>query len=202
MRLLLYGGTFDPPHLGHMNNLRAAMDLVGPDRVIVMPAGIPPHKAASSTPAEQRLAMCACFTALGPGVGVSRWEIDRGGRSYTVETLEMLHRAYLGAELYLSVGSDMLLTFREWRSWRHILELATLVVESRQGGDAPALHRMADSLKADGGRILFAQAPAFECASSTLRARLQAGDTSARKLLPPPVPELIDRYGLYKQGYK
>ena len=59
MKLLLYGGTFDPPHLGHMNNLRAAMELIAPDRVIVMPAGIPPHKAASSTPAELRLAMCA-----------------------------------------------------------------------------------------------------------------------------------------------
>lgn len=198
MKLLLYGGTFDPPHLGHMNNLRAAMELIAPDRVIVMPAGIPPHKAASSTPAEQRLAMCACFTALGPGVGVSRWEIDRAGRSYTVETLEMLHRAYLGAELYLSIGSDMLLTFREWHNWQRILELAVLVVESRQGGDAPALHRMADSLRADGGRVLFAHAPAFECASSTLRARLKAGDTTARKLLPPPVPELIDEYELYK----
>ena len=199
MKLLLYGGTFDPPHLGHMNNLRAAMELIAPDRVIVMPAGIPPHKAASSTPAEQRLAMCACFTALGPGVGVSRWEIDRAGRSYTVETLEMLHRAYLGAELYLSIGSDMLLTFREWHDWQRILELAVLVVESRQGGDAPALHRMADSLRADGGRVLFAHAPAFECASSTLRARLKAGDTTARELLPPPVPELIDEYELYKR---
>ena len=58
MKLLLYGGTFDPPHLGHMNNLRAAMDAVKPDRVIVMPAGIPPHKAASATPAQHRLAMC------------------------------------------------------------------------------------------------------------------------------------------------
>ena len=201
MRLLLYGGTFDPPHLGHMNNLRAAMDLVGPDRVIVMPAGIPPHKAASSTPGPNSAWPCArCFTALGPACGRQpSGRSDRGGTQlHGGNAGDAARRAYLGAELYLSVGSDMLLTFREWRNWRHILELATLVVESRQGGDAPALHRMADSLKGDGGRILFAHAPAFECASSTLRARLRAGDDSARKLLPPPVPELIDEYGLYK----
>ena len=83
-KVLLYGGTFDPPHNGHMNNLRAALALVQPDRALVMPAGTPPHKHASATPAELRLQMCACFTALSPAVQVSDWEIRRGGRSYTV----------------------------------------------------------------------------------------------------------------------
>ena len=90
MKTLLYGGTFDPPHNGHMNNLRAALALVQPDRALVMPAGTPPHKHASATPAELRLQMCACFTALSPAVHVSDWEIRRGGRSYTVHTLEWL----------------------------------------------------------------------------------------------------------------
>ena len=90
MKTLLYGGTFDPPHNGHMNNLRAALALVQPDRALVMPAGTPPHKHASATPAELRLQMCACFTALSPAVQVSDWEIRRGGRSYTVHTLEWL----------------------------------------------------------------------------------------------------------------
>ena len=83
-KVLLYGGTFDPPHNGHMNNLRAALALVQPDRALVMPAGTPPHKHASATPAELRLQMCACFTALSPAVQVSDWEIRQGGRSYTV----------------------------------------------------------------------------------------------------------------------
>ena len=90
MKTLLYGGTFDPPHNGHMNNLRAALALVQPDRALVMPAGTPPHKHASATPAELRLQMCACFTALSPAVQVSDWEIRQGGRSYTVHTLEWL----------------------------------------------------------------------------------------------------------------
>lgn len=196
-KILLYGGTFDPPHLGHLNNLRAAMDAVHPDRVVVMPAGTPPHKAASATPARHRLAMCRCFAALGPSVTVSRWEIDQGGRSYTVHTLEMLRAAWPNARLYLAVGSDMLLTFRQWREWRRILRLAALVVESRHTGDEPQLQAMARSLAADGGRILFAQAPAFVCASSALRARLAAGDAAALALLPPETAAYIRKNGLY-----
>ncbi|WP_294497265.1 nicotinate (nicotinamide) nucleotide adenylyltransferase [uncultured Gemmiger sp.] len=199
-RILLYGGTFDPPHLGHMNNLRAAMAAVHPDRVVVMPAGIPPHKAASATPARHRLAMCRCFHALGRSITVSRWEMDQGGRSYTVNTLEMLRAAWPAADLYLAVGSDMLLTFRQWRDWQRILQLASLVVESRQTGDEPRLQAMARSLAAAGGRILFARAPAFVCASSDLRARLAAGDTATMKLLPDEVAVYIKKYNLYCDG--
>ena len=146
MKVLLYGGTFDPPHNGHMNNLRAALDLVRPDRAIVMPAGTPPHKAASATPGEVRLAMCDCFKALSPLVEVSDWEIRRGGRSYTYNTLEMLQQQCPGAELFLSIGSDMLLSFPRWNRWRDILQMATLVVESRRPGDALALHTAAQQL--------------------------------------------------------
>ena len=131
MKIMLYGGTFDPPHNGHINNLRAALALVRPDRAIVMPAGTPPHKQASTTPAALRLQMCACFTALSPVVEVSDWEIRRGGRSYTVHTLEWLRSCDPAAELYLCVGSDMLLTFTQWYRWQDMLSMAALVVESR-----------------------------------------------------------------------
>ena len=99
-KLLIYGGTFDPPHIGHLNNLRAAMQAVRPDRVLVMPAGTPPHKLASETPAEWRYEMCGCFRQLGPQVAISRWEIDHEGPSYTVNTLEALHEEYPAAALY------------------------------------------------------------------------------------------------------
>ena len=104
-----------------------------------MPAGTPPHKAASATPARHRLAMCRCFAAPGPGAPDRRGEIDRGGRSYTVRTLEMLRAAWPGAQLYLAVGSDMLLSFRQWRDWRRILQLAALVVGNPPGGGGAAL---------------------------------------------------------------
>ena len=139
MKVLLYGGTFDPPHNGHLNNLRAAAGRVLPDLAVVMPAGVPPHKAASATPAALRLEMCRCFAGLQglpglPRVTVSDWEIRQaaqGRRNYTVLTLEMLARAWPGATLYLTVGSDMLETFREWYRWQDILQLA------RAGGGQP-----------------------------------------------------------------
>ena len=156
MKALLFGGTFDPPHAGHMNNLRAAMQAVQPDVVLVMPAGIPPHKHASATPGELRLAMCECFKALGPQVQVSQWEVDRAGRSYTYNTVSMLQEKYPGAQLYMTIGSDMLETFDEWYRWREILAMVTLVVQSREPGDGDALRAAAQKLEKAGGKIMFA----------------------------------------------
>ncbi|MDD4850730.1 MAG: nicotinate (nicotinamide) nucleotide adenylyltransferase [Gemmiger sp.] len=199
MRLLLYGGTFDPPHNGHMNNLKAAMAAVQPGHVVVMPAGIPPHKAASATPAEYRLAMCRCFAALGAEVEVSDWEIRQGGRSYTVDTLAMLKKQWPGAHLYLAIGSDMLLGFTKWRRWQDILRLATLVVQSRQPGDAPTLKAAAKALRRAGGHIRFAGAAPYPCASHELRAGRYT-PAQRQKLLPPPVPEIIEKYNLYNMS--
>lgn len=196
MKLLLFGGTFDPPHIGHMNLLRGAMQAVQPDLTIVMPAGVPPHKAASMTPGMCRYEMCACFLALekecGGRIEISDWEIHRQGRNYTIDTVTMLEQKYPGAELYLSVGSDMLLTFTEWRRWPELLQKATLVVESRCEGDMGALHRAARALSAEGGRIVFSQAKALPMASSDIRAgKAPAG------ALPPETEQIAGKYHLY-----
>lgn len=196
MKTLLYGGTFDPPHNGHMNNLRAALALVKPDRAVVMPAGTPPHKHASATPAELRLAMCQCFKALSPAVEVSDWEIRQGGRSYTVHTLEMLRDADPGAALYLCVGSDMLLTFDQWYRWQDMLKMAALVVESRTGTDTAALRAAAARLEAAGGRVLFAQAESYPCASSDIRSGKIPQD-KWEEVLPAETLDVIKKYKLY-----
>ena len=191
MKILLYGGTFDPPHWGHINNLRAAMQAVQPDKVIVMPAGIPPHKAA--TPGSLRLQMCRCFLQLGEQVEISDWEISHEGKSYTVNTLRMLHSTYPDAQLYLTVGSDMLTSFRTWREWQSILQLATLVVESREADDAAMLAEFADSLCGDGARILFARAKPVPMSSSEIR----QGSAGA-EAVPPEVWQIISSRGLYQ----
>lgn len=208
MRILLYGGTFDPPHNGHLNNLRAAAARVRPDRIEVMPAGVPPHKAASTTPAALRLEMCGCFGALmrGPNpvaktLEVSDWEIARavaGHRNYTVLTLEMLAQSYPGARLYFAMGSDMLLSFDKWYRWQDILRLACAVVVSREVGDNAALHEKAKQLDPTGSRILLAQAEALPMASSELRARLAAGD-ACPDALPETVRQVIARERLYRE---
>lgn len=193
MKILLYGGTFDPPHWGHINNLRAAMQAVQPDKVIVMPAGIPPHKAASATPGSLRLQMCRCFMQLGEQVEISDWEISHEGKSYTVNTLRMLHSTYPDAQLYLTVGSDMLTSFRTWREWQSILQLATLVVESREADDAAMLAEFADSLCGDGAQILFARAKPVPMSSSEIR----QGSAGA-EAVPPEVWQIISSRGLYQ----
>ena len=92
-KLLLFGGTFDPPHNGHMALLSASLAAVQPNRALVMPAGVPPHKQASATPGALRAEMCGCFRALSPCVEVSLWEMGQGGKNYTVDTLCMLQKA-------------------------------------------------------------------------------------------------------------
>lgn len=184
MKTLLYGGTFDPPHNGHMNNLRAALALVQPDRALVMPAGTPPHKHASATPAELRLQMCACFTVLSPAVQVSDWEIRRGGRSYTVHTLEWLRGQDPDGALYLCVGSDMLLTFQEWYRWQDMLKMAALVVESRTGTDEAALHAAAAELKRPGAAFFLPApraTPARRATSAAGRSRGSSGRRCCRR---------------------
>lgn len=196
MKILLFGGTFDPPHKGHMNNLQAAMDCVQPDKVIVMPAGIPPHKKASTTDAALRLAMCECFTALSPKVEVSDWEVRQGGRNYSVNTVEMLHSRYPADSLYMCVGSDMLLGFTRWYRWQDILRMTALVVESRETGDAAALHAAAEELRRHGATVLLAQAQAFPCASSDIRSG-RVPRSRWEEVLPPNVIQIVKDNGLY-----
>lgn len=196
MKILLFGGTFDPPHKGHMNNLQAAMDCVQPDKVIVMPAGIPPHKKASTTDAALRLAMCECFTALSPKVEVSDWEVRQGGRNYSVNTVEMLHSRYPADSLYMCVGSDMLMGFTRWYRWQDILRMTALVVESREAGDAAALHAAAEELRRQGATVLLAQAQAFPCASSDIRSG-RVPRSRWEEVLPPNVIQIVKDNGLY-----
>ena len=207
MRLLLYGGSFDPPHNGHLNNLRAAAARVHPDRVVVMPAGLSPFKQSTAAPGPLRAEMCGCFRLLEEGpdavpqVEVSCWEVEQaaaGRRNYTVLTLEMLAQTNPGAELYLAIGSDMLLSFDRWYRWQDILRLAHLVVTSRNVGDDPELHAKAKQLDPTGARILFAPVDALPMASSALRARLAAGETCEIEL-PESVRRIIRRERLYRE---
>ena len=206
MKILLYGGTFDPPHNGHLNNLRAAAARVRPDRVVVMPAGLSPFKQRTSASGALRLEMCGCFRALEnspevPQLEVSGWEIaqaEAGKRNYTVLTVEKLAQENPGAQLYLAIGSDMLLSFDGWFRWQDILRLAHLVVTSRNVGDDPELHAMARQLDPTGARILFAPVQALPMASSALRARLADGEACEAEL-PEPVRAVIRREKLYQK---
>ncbi len=144
VKIGIYGGTFNPPHLGHMAAARTAMDALKLDKLLLMPAAVPPHKSLpENTPAqEHRLAMVEKMAdALDRPemVEVSTLELEREGKSYTSETLEELHRRYPGAELWLLMGTDMFLTLHQWHDAKTILRLANICAFGRTEGDGEAV---------------------------------------------------------------
>lgn len=179
-RLLLFGGTFDPPHNGHMALLSNAISRVRPDKTLVLPDYLPPHKAEGELPPGERLAMCRCFLELDGSVELDGREVRRQGKSYTVDTVRELKKEYPGWRFYFVLGSDMLLTFDEWREWKQLLRAMTLVCQRRENGHDEALQKKAAFLRENGGRILFCGGPPVVLSSTFLRGQLKQGaDISA-----------------------
>ena len=142
MKIGIYGGTFNPPHLGHMAAAKAAVAALGLDKLLLIPAAIPPHKALpSDTPApEHRLAMVEKWAdGMGAGAEVSALELEREGKSYTSDTLRAIRQTYPDAELWLLMGTDMFLTLHLWHEPEIILSLAGICAFGRTEQDGEAL---------------------------------------------------------------
>ena len=203
MKLGIYGGTFNPPHLGHLTSARLALDALGLDALQFVPAATPPHKAlpAGSPAPEERLAMvelAADGLLMPKRVGVSDMEFTRPGKSYTADTLEQLHAQYPGAELWLLMGTDMFLTLQYWREPEVITRLAGVCTFARTQSDSgEALSIQAEYLqKTFGARTCVLQLPQIVDVSSTqLRELLAKGE--GQQYLPPAVYGYIIRRGLY-----
>lgn len=199
MKLLLFGGTFDPPHNGHVALLRHAIEAVQPDKIIVMPAGTPPHKAASQTPGEWRYEMCRCFLSVDPRVQLSRFELQRQGKSYTLLTVEHLAEKYPGAKIYLAIGSDMLLTFTEWHDYRTLLSKVILVAQSRDAEETAQMLPAIEALRKENAEILFMDVQVLKLSSTALRQAAEEGeDISA--FIPPEVTQVLHRHPIYRKG--
>lgn len=129
----IYGGSFNPPHIGHIRAAVQCKDALGLDRVLLIPAAIPPHKrmADGSPDGETRLRMTQLAFAGLSGFEVSDIELHREGKSYTVDTMEQLRETYPDDELYLMMGTDMFLTFDKWYRPERIAQLAKIVCFSR-----------------------------------------------------------------------
>lgn len=172
-RLLIFGGTFDPPHNGHMALLQNAAARVKPDKILVLPDYMPPHKAKATCSAEERLAMCQCFAQADSRVVVDDRELRRGGKSYTVDTVRELRKTYRDWHFYFVLGSDMLLSFETWREWQTLLKEMTLVCQSRQQGLDEAIRKKISFLREYGGHVIFCDAPPIEISSTFLRERIK-----------------------------
>jgi len=197
-RLGLLGGTFNPPHVGHLVCAQDAWAQLDLDSVLLLPVHTPPHKEADGDPGvEQRVALCEAAAAGDPRLGVSRAEADVPGRSYTVDTLSRLHDARPEDQLTFIVGGDMASTLPEWREPEAILALATLGVAAREGvGREQVLEHLERELPGAAERIRFFDMPRIDISSSLVRRRVADG-RPVRYLVPDAVADHIEREGLY-----
>lgn len=201
MKIGIYGGTFNPIHLGHMEAARFAAEYLELDKLLLIPAGIPPHKTmASGAPAPDcRLVMTdLAAQAIGPMAEASDMELRREGPSYTLDTVRAVHKQYPKARLYLLMGTDMFLTFHLWRDPGEIAELCTLCAFGRSEKDTEELFAVQRAFLAEhfGAETVTLSLPHIVDISSTrLREELRLG--RGQEYLDPAVYGFILREGLY-----
>jgi nicotinate-nucleotide adenylyltransferase len=189
-RLGVFGGTFDPVHLGHLRAAECAREAARLDRVLFLPSGRPPHRDATLADAFDRYAMVSLATAGHAAFAPSDLELRREGPSYTLDTLLELRQRFAQAEPFLILGSDAFAEVATWREPRRVGELCTFVVVDRPGAPAGS-----DPLP--GARVLRAQAAALPVSSSEVR-RLRREGRSVRYLVPDAVADYIDKRELYR----
>jgi nicotinate-nucleotide adenylyltransferase len=183
-RVGVFGGTFDPVHVGHLAIALAALETVPLDRVVFVPARRSPLKErAPVAPAEHRLAMLERATADEPRFGISRIELEREAPSYTVDTLEALSGE---GRLFLILGADASADLDRWKDPARVRSLATLVIARRTGSPAPS-----------GERALTLDTPLMDISARELRERA-AQARSLRYLVPDPVCRYIEEHALYR----
>lgn len=195
MRLGLFGGSFNPPHVGHLAVAEACAEAAALDRVLWVPAATPPHKQddPSLASAADRFALVEAAIGGNSRFEASAVEIERGEVSYTVDTLRHLGAAHPRAALSLIVGGDSLVGFASWREPRAILDLAHLVAYARPGADLGGVPTWVME------RTTLVEGPLLDLSSTALRARLGAGRT-VRYLVPDAVREVVGARGLYREA--
>lgn len=191
MRLGLFGGSFDPPHSGHLIVARAAADALSLDHVRFVPAGEQPFKEGRhGAPGPDRLAMLAAALAGEPGFSVDAREIHRPGPSYTIDTVREIRAECPDDELFLLVGADAAVELPAWRDAEALAKMVTVVALTRPSVPVPNVPSLIDRVVA---------VPAVEISASAVRARLRGGD-AIDDLVPSAVARCIAERGLYLQG--
>ncbi len=195
----ILGGTFNPPHLGHVAVARHALRELALERVLLVPAHTSPHKAhhvgGPDPGPEHRLRMCQLAVEGVEGLCVCPIEVERGGLSYTVDTLRSIHDRNPDAELTLIVGADIASTLSSWREPAQLLELAQLAVAARAGA---ARQRVLDALgRVDRASVRFLEMPTIAVSSSLARERVARGEP-IEDLVGAAVARYIDEHHLYR----
>jgi len=198
VRVGLLGGTFNPPHIGHLVCAHQALDQLELDRVLLVPVREPPHKGVEADPGvEHRVELCRRAVADEDRLEVSLVDAEVPGPSYTVDTLRRLHERCPGDELTFIVGGDMALSLPTWREPEAILELAELGVAGREGVRRADITDSLAGLRVD--RVRFFEMPRLDVSSSLIRRYVAAG-RSIHHLVPEGVEAYIEQAGLYRVG--
>ncbi len=190
MKTGIYGGSFDPVHNGHINAAETYMEELSLDRIIIVPAYCPPHKKGLAlTPSEHRLNMCHLAFDRLKGFEVSDIEIQRADEGYMADTVEYFRKLYPEDELFLLMGEDMLLNFRQWYSWNRIIEAATIVSAARSWESDSAMEAEAAVLRSFGAEVRIVPIDVKPISSTDVREAVKrADDISAM------VPENVAEY--------
>lgn len=195
LRIGIFGGTFDPPHVGHVVVARDVADALALDRVLWIPARVSPHKLHRPvSPPGVRLEMVRAAAGMDARFEVSEVELERSGASYTLDTLRELRALWPSAELFLILGADQLRVFASWRGPEEILRLATPALMDRDGeaadGVAPDLPGMERAVHVPVTRV--------DVSATRVRAAVAAGE-DVSEMVPPGVRAVIERERLYRR---
>jgi nicotinate-nucleotide adenylyltransferase len=198
MQIAIYGGSFNPPHLGHVDAARAAVRQLRPERLLLVPAAVPPHKKLEpdSPDAGERLRLVQLMAQELPEAEASDIELCRGGKSYTADTIEQLRSLWPEAEFVLLMGTDMFLSFENWYRATWLMEQVTLGVFLRADGQRGVIAAHAERLKKTyGASVVYIDKEPMEVSSTEIRKRLAA--RGGRELLPAAVYARIIQRRLY-----
>jgi nicotinate-nucleotide adenylyltransferase len=194
-RLGVFGGAFDPPHLGHRALAQAALAQLGLDELRIIPTGQAWHKSRTLTSAEHRLAMTQLAFADMARVVVDPREIQRSGATYTVDTLQELHAAQPGVQLFLILGQDQAEALTSWHRWEEIARLAIICVAAR--ADFAGAKGTFNALLSDAPTLRRLEMPPVDVSATDIR-RLVASHQSVAPLVFEPVARYIDHHHLYR----
>jgi len=199
----IMGGTFNPVHHGHLVTAQEALDQFDLDEVIFIPTGDPPHKIDDLLAhAEDRYLMTVIATSSNSSFFVYRIEIDRKGKSYTIDTVKELRKLFgSGSELYFITGADAILEILTWKNTREIVTLAKFIAATRPGYDLSKIKELKTTLFDDEDegdrRIFIMEIPALAISSTDIRQRIKIG-RPVNYLVPEGVNNYILKHGLYK----
>lgn len=197
-KIALIGGAFDPIHYGHLVTAQTVYDNFDVDRVVIMPLGDAPHKEMSGAEAFNRYEMAKRAAEDNPAFAVSAMEIERKGKTYTVDTISEIKAINPDIIIYFVMGADEILSVDSWREPERLLKMCSFVAVTRPGFDkAGVMEKTASVREKYGCEIYFLEVPALDISSSDLRDRLRNGK-SVRYLMPDAVVRYIEEKHLYK----